>query len=115
MKLCGITTIDATLSAFVTEAMRRFVKEGHEVTLISTMTDNFIQTYKNTFRLIPLPMHRSISIIDMIWMPLKFYRLFRKEKFDYIQYSTPNASLHQLKHGWQNVLFASMVSGAFFT
>ena len=100
MKICCITTIDATLSAFVTEAMKLFVEEGHEVTLVSTMTEDFIQTYKNTFRLIPIPMHRGISIKDILWMPLTFYRLFRKEKFDYIQYSTPNASFYASIGAW---------------
>ena len=100
MKLCCITTIDLTLSSFVTEAMKQFAKEGHEVVLASAMTEDFIQKYANTFRLIPLPMHRGMSLKDMLVMPWRFYRLFRKERFDYIQYATPNASLYASIAAW---------------
>ncbi len=100
MKLCCITTIDLTLSSFVTEAMKQFAEEGHEVTLASAMTEDFIQKYAGTFRLIPLPMHRGMSLKDMLVMPWRFYRLFRKERFDYIQYATPNASLYASIAAW---------------
>lgn len=100
MKLCCITTIDLTLSSFVTEAMKQFTEEGHEVVLASAMTEDFIQKYANTFRLIPLPMHRGMSLKDMLVMPWRFYRLFRKERFDYIQYATPNASLYASIAAW---------------
>ena len=100
MKLCCITTIDLTLSSFVTEAMKQFAEEGHEVVLASAMTKDFIEKYSGTFRLIPLPMHRGMSLKDIFVMPWRFYRLFRKERFDYIQYATPNASLYASIAAW---------------
>lgn len=100
MKLCCITTIDLTLSSFVTEAMKQFAEEGHEVVLASAMTEDFIEKYSGTFRLIPLPMHRGMSLKDILVMPWRFYRLFRKERFDYIQYATPNASLYASIAAW---------------
>lgn len=42
---------------------------------------------------LPVPMKRGISLSGIKAM-LEMYRLFRREKFDLIQYSTPNASLY---------------------
>lgn len=93
-KICAISTIDITLSSFVVDAMRRMKDEGYDVTLISSMSDEFISRYKEEFHCIDLPMSRGTNPIEMlksIWM---FYKIFCREQFDYIQYATPNASLY---------------------
>lgn len=93
-KLCVITTISGTMESFVIPAMLLFVEKGYDVTLICNMTTEFIEKYSSKFHCINLPMKRGISLKDMLLMPFKFYTIFKKEKFDYIQYATPNASLY---------------------
>lgn len=93
-KLCCITTVDMTLSAFVVEAMKVFVEKGYDVTLVSSMSQEFIKKNEGTFRCINMTMQRGISIKDMMRMPFLFYKLFKQESFDYVQYATPNASLY---------------------
>ncbi len=93
-KLCAISTVDITLSSFVVDAMQRMKEEGYDVTFISSMSEDFINKHKDEFHCINLQMSRGTNPIEMlrsIWM---FYRIFRKERFDYIQYATPNASLY---------------------
>lgn len=93
-KICAISTVDITLSSFVVDAMRHMKKEGYDVTLISSMSKEFVSRYKDEFHCINLAMSRGTNPIEMlksIWM---FYRIFRRERFDYIQYATPNASLY---------------------
>ena len=93
-KLCCITTVDLTLSAFVVEAMKVFVKNGYDVTLVASMTNDFIDKNGKIFHCVNMPMQRGISIKDIILMPFRFYKLFKKERFNYVQYATPNASLY---------------------
>lgn len=93
-KICAISTVDITLSSFVVDAMRRMKEEGYDVTLISSMNNEFVSRYKNEFHCINLAMSRGTNPIEMlksIWM---LYKIFRRERFDYIQYATPNASLY---------------------
>ena len=91
-KICVITTIETTLESFVIPAMRLFVQRGFDVTLICTMTDKFIGKYSDEFHLINVNMNRGISIKDMLIKPFVFYKIFRREKFDYVQYATTNAA-----------------------
>lgn len=91
-KICAITTIDITMEMFVIPAMREFTKTGYEVTLICTMSNRFVDKYSNEFNLINIEMNRGISIKDMFIKPFEFYRIFKREKFDYVQYATTNAS-----------------------
>ena len=91
-KLCIVTTIESTQESFVIPAMRLFVQKGYDVTLICTMSEKFIKRYQNEFHLINVKMNRGISIKDMLTKPFEFYKIFKREKFDYVQYATTNAA-----------------------
>ena len=93
-KLCAITTVDITLSSFVVDAMRKLKKEGYDITLISSMSEEFFNKHKNEFHCINLQMSRGTNPIEMLKSIWAFYKIFRREQFDYIQYATPNASLY---------------------
>lgn len=93
-KLCAITTVDITLSSFVVDAMRKLKEEGYDITLISSMSDDFFNKYKDEFHCINLQMSRGTNPIEMLKSIWEFYKIFRREQFDYIQYATPNASLY---------------------
>ena len=99
-KLCCITTVDLTQRAFVADAMLQFVEAGYEVTLVCSDTKRLKKERGEIFHYVDMPMKRGVSILDMLVMPLKFYRFFQEEKFDYIQYATPNASLYASVGGW---------------
>lgn len=99
-KLCCITTLDVTMRTFVIPAMELFVKEGHEVTLMCDMSDEFIKEFSDRFRCIDIKMHRGFSFKEMLKKPLEFYSYFRREKFDYVQYATTNASIYSCIPAW---------------
>lgn len=90
--MCVISTVESTMETFIIPAMRLFLKKGYDVTLICNMSDDFFVKYSNEFHCINIPMKRGISIYDMIVMPFKFYKIFKRNKFDYVQYATTNAS-----------------------
>ena len=99
-KLCAITTVDSTMSHFVVDAMRELVREGYDVTLVCSMSEKFSQQYSGEFHCVHWPMARGISFRDLFRSVAFFYRFFRREKFEYVQYATPNASLYASVAAW---------------
>ena len=93
-KLCAISTLEVTLESFVIPAMRVFKERGYDVTLICTMSDRFLEQYSSEFHCINVKMERGTSLKDMLTKPFEFYRIFKHEKFDYVQYATTNASFY---------------------
>lgn len=99
-KFCCITTVDVTQISFVADAMYQFVNEGYDVTLVCSNTDKVRKLKGDKFRYIDMPMKRGISISDIIVMPWRFRKLFKQEKYDLVQYATPNASLYASIGAW---------------
>ena len=89
-----ITTISATLESFVVETAKYlYEKCGCEITLICDRDDNFAKRLPEYIRYIPVPMSRGINLSGFGSIK-KFKKIFKEEKFDLVQYSTPNASFY---------------------
>ena len=99
-KMCCITTVDVTQIAFVADAMYQFVDKGYEVTLVCSDTTKVRNAKGNAFRYVDMPMKRGVSITDLLIMPWRFRTFFKREKFDFVQYATPNASLFASIGAW---------------
>ena len=93
-KLCAITTVQGTMETFVIPSMRLFAERGFDVTLICSMDAGFIEKYSKEFNLINVPMQRGISVKELFTKPIAFYKIFRKNRFDYVQYATTNAAVY---------------------
>ncbi len=74
--------------------MKVLKQNGWDVTIVCDMSPEFISEYKGEFELINIPFHRGISFKDTLFMPFRLAKLFKKGKFDIVQYATPNASLY---------------------
>ena len=93
-KICFITTISATLKVFVIDTATYLYENGeYDFTFICDTDEEFAGTLPYYFNYIPVSMKRGISISG-IGAILKMLSLFKKEKFDMVQYSTPNASFY---------------------
>ena len=93
-KICFITTISGTLSAFVLKIAEYLHETGEfDITFICDDNPDFAEELPEYIRYFPIHMKRGISLsgIQSVW---KLFRYFRKERFDLIQYSTPNASFY---------------------
>ena len=99
-KLCVVTTIELTMDSFVIPAMKLFVERGYDVTLICDMTEAFIEKNSKDFHLINVKMRRGTSIRDLLTKPIEFYRIFKRERFDYVQYATTNAAWYASIAAW---------------
>lgn len=93
-KLCAISTIEGTMSSFIIPAMEYFVDKGYDVTLVCNMSEGFVEKYSTKFHCVSIPMKRGISFHDVFKVPFQFWKLFREQRFDYVQYATTNASFY---------------------
>lgn len=93
-KICFVTTISATLSSFVVETAKCIHNNTDwDITFICNYDEKFEKSLPEYIHYIPVPMERGISIAGVKAM-LEMEKIFQREKFDLIQYSTPNASLY---------------------
>lgn len=93
-KICICTTVSLTLKSFVVPtAIYLHENCGYDITLICNNDEEFAKTLPEYIHYIPVKMARGVdfsgfkSVID-------FIKIFNKQKFDLVQYSTPNASFY---------------------
>ena len=93
-KICFVTTISGTLRSFVVGTAEYLHQQaGYDITFICDNDAEFAASLPSYFHYIPVSMKRGISI-GGIGAMLKMTSIFRREKFDMVQYSTPNASFY---------------------
>jgi len=93
-KVCIATTVSVTMKCFVVETAKYlYEKEGYDVTLICSPDEQFEASLPEYIKYVPIKMGRGIDI-TAVKSIVSFYKVFKKEKFDMVQYSTPNASLY---------------------
>ncbi len=94
IKICALTTISKTMDWFVVDSMRNLANNGYDVTLVCDMDEDFVERNSDFANCVPVKMSRGIDFKGAINGILTFYKLFKKNNFDIIQYSTPNAALY---------------------
>lgn len=93
-KICICTTVSVTMKAFVIETAKYlYEKEGYDVTLICNDDKEFEQSLPEYIHFIPVRMARGIDVSGLKSV-FQFIKIFKKEKFDLVQYSTPNAACY---------------------
>lgn len=93
-KICFVTTISSTLKAFVLKTAEYIHKNTDwDISFICNYDEEFKKSLPDYIHYIPVKMERGISIAGIKAM-LEMRKIFIREKFDLIQYSTPNASLY---------------------
>lgn len=79
---------------FIVDSMRNLSKNGYDVTLVSCMDKGFIERNSDYAKCINMPMSRGVSINDLFVIPWRLYKLFKREKYDIVYYTSPNVSLY---------------------
>lgn len=93
-KICIVTTIADTMKAFVLESAKYLHNEGgYDVTLICDTNQEFANSLPDYIHYIPVKIKRGVSLSGFS-TTRKLYKIFKQEKFDLVQYSTPNASYY---------------------
>lgn len=93
-RICVCTTVSITMKAFVLETVKYLHdKCGYDITLICNNDENFRKILPEYIHFIPVHMARGIDISGVKSI-LEFTKIFKREKFDMVQYSTPNAACY---------------------
>lgn len=93
-KICALTTISKTMDWFIVDSMRNLSNNGYEVTLICDMEEGFKERNSDYAKCIHIPMSRGASVKDLVTVPFKLRKIFKKNQFDVIYYTSPNVSLY---------------------
>lgn len=93
-KICFVTTVSLTLKMFVLK-LAEYIHENTDwdISFICCDDEDFANSLPKYIHYYPVHMERGISISGIKAM-FEMKRIFKREKFDMIQYSTPNASLY---------------------
>lgn len=93
-RICFVTTISATIKAFLIELSEYLVGErGYDVTFICS-PDESLKKYTNShIHYIPVAIKRGVGL-DGLKVIHQLTKIFKSGSFDIVQYSTPNAALY---------------------
>ena len=99
-KICFITTVSITINQFIRFSFDEFRNNGYEIFVICDMDDKFMDSLPNFVTPIPIKMSRGINVKDVFRAVFQMFSVFKREKFDIVQYSTPNASFYASIASW---------------
>lgn len=93
-RICMITTVSGTMKTFVLETAKHLHNVcGYDVTLICSPDDEFVKSLPEYLHYIPVKMPRGADLAGFKSIKV-FGQIFKEQKFDLVQYSTPNASCY---------------------
>ncbi len=93
-KIAYVVTISGTIWAFFIPQLRYLADHGFDVTVICSSDPGLQKALGEKVRFMPVDMPRGISLGGSVKAIRDLTQIFRREKFDLIQYSTPNAALY---------------------
>lgn len=99
-KICYVTTVPGTLRSFVLPTAKYLHEQaGFDISFVCDYDEEFKKMLPEYIHYYPVSMKRGISLGGLRAMN-EMRKLFRKEKFDLVQYSTPNASCYASLASW---------------
>lgn len=92
-KICYVVTLSETIEAFFVPQLRYLDENGFDVTCVCSNAERLRDQFHGSgVRCIAVNIPRGVAFCGMARAFVLLVRLFRKEHFDIVQYSTPNAS-----------------------
>lgn len=94
IKICGITTRLGTAKVMFGN-LKYSSERGFNCSVICQSFDGISQKDIEWGTLLPVPMNRgNVSPLEIIKVTYKLYKIFKREKYDIIQYASSNAGLY---------------------
>ena len=93
-KICFVTTVSMTIDQFIRFLFEPFHNDGYEVHIMADMDEDYVKTLPPYVVAHPIKMGRGVHFGDFFKVISQMKKVFKKEKFEIVQYSTPNASLY---------------------
>jgi glycosyltransferase involved in cell wall biosynthesis len=99
-RICFIATVPVTLKSFVRPQAEFLVRNGWEVTWVCAEDSSFYHEVPEGVRYVPMPLKRGIDPFGVPKAIFELYQFFKRERFDLVQYSTPNAAFYSSTAAW---------------
>lgn len=94
IKICYVVTIPLTIESFFIPQLKYLAANGFDVTVVCSNDSSLQEKLGESIRFYPIDIPRGISVGGSIYALKALTHFFKKEKFDLIQYSTPNAAFY---------------------
>ena len=94
IKICYVVTIPLTIESFFIPQLQYLAANGFDVTVVCSNDSNLQEKLGESIRFYPIDIPRGVSVGGSIDALKALTHFFKKEKFDLIQYSTPNAAFY---------------------
>lgn len=93
-KICFVTTVFVTYKSFLIDLSKYLYKTGeYDISLICNNEDVIEEIIPEFVHYHPVSMQRGVSL-SMFSAIKEIQKIFEKEQFDIVQYSTPNAAFY---------------------
>ncbi len=96
-RICIVTTVWTSINNWIKPFLNEYNKYGVEVTIVCNMDKEYEDNLKKEYpfiRTYAIPFPRGISVMGSLKSIRTLKKFLKREKFDMIQYSTPNASFY---------------------
>ena len=93
-KICYVVTVPVTVRAFFIPQLRHLADNGFDVSIVCASDNSLQSELGDDIVYHPIDIPRGVSVFDSLRAIWKLICYFRREQFDLIQYSTPNAALY---------------------
>jgi len=93
IKICYVTTVSLTFKTSLIEQIRYMHAKGMDITVVFSRDDDYLKIFPPGVKYHPITLARGNDLLGSVATLFNLYAFFRKEQFDIVQYTTPNASL----------------------
>lgn len=96
-KICIVTTMWSSINNWIKPFLNEYNERGIDVSIACNMDAEYEKNLKAEFPFVhtyPMPFPRGINLLGSLKSIKMLTKLFKTEKFDMVQYSTPNASMY---------------------
>ena len=93
-KICYVVTIPTTIRAFFIPQLKYLAEHGYDITVVCGQDDKLQQDLVDNICYTPVDIPRGFSLFGSLKAIKLLYNVMKSNRFDLVQYSTPNAALY---------------------
>lgn len=96
-RICIVTTMWSSINNWIKPFLNEYHARGIDVTIACNMDEDYARELKRQYPFVhtfPVPFPRGIHVGGSVKSIHTLYGYFKKQQFDMVQYSTPNASMY---------------------
>ena len=93
-KICFVATTGKCLALFLLPQANHLARHGWDVTLVASEDSRLRLMADPGIKYITMPMRRGVPLVGIFTNTFRLYKLFRRERFTFVQYFMPNAAFY---------------------